>query len=188
MARGKNPSNQAAKAQRAERKAKAWELRSMGLREQDIADQIGVAQSTVSTYVTEAFAELKERGLASAEEWRALELEKLDRQQRHLERIMARNHVAYANNGKIIMDVDEKGNPYKLIDDGPVMQAIEGLRKNSESRRKLLGLDQPTKIEQSGSLEVTTGYDLSKITDPEKVRQLMEILAEAETGEGDPAT
>jgi hypothetical protein len=51
------------------------------------------------------------------------------------------------------------------MDDGPVLSAIDRLVRISESRRKLLGLDQPAKMNVSGGLT----YEVVGI-DPEALR------------------
>ena len=146
-----------------------------------IGDAIGVGRATAYKYYRDALAELLKENVDKMEELRQLELARLDHLQREAETILRRNHVYVTQGGKVVVDIDKDGHPYKLTDDGPTMQAINTILRIMERRAKLLGLDSPVKVEQSGSVEVTTGYDLSKITDPEKVRQLMDLLAEAET-------
>ena len=184
MAR-KNPQNEAKRADREVRKLRAFELRRDAFTEQQIARELGVGQSTVSRYLTEVLADMRERGVQTAEDWRAIEMAKLDRRERAALQVLTDIQPAFASSGKIVTDVSDDGRLVKLRDYQTVLQAIGKLNDISARRAKLLGLDQPTKIEQSGSLEVTTAYDLSKITDPEKVRQLMDLLAEAETDSGE---
>jgi hypothetical protein len=76
------------------------------------------------------------------------ELLRLDDLEQHARQVLTRHHIT-VNNGRII-SVD--GEP--LLDDGPVLQAIDRLikiedarRRNNESQRKLLGLDAPTKVD-----------------------------------------
>ena len=42
-----------------------------------------------------------------------------------------------------------------VIDDGPVLQAISTLLRVADRRARLLGLDAPAKVEQSGGIEST---------------------------------
>jgi hypothetical protein len=100
---------------------------------------------------------------------RGIEVEKLDRAERFINAELSAKHIAWASNGKIVMDVDATGKPYKLEDPGPVFAAVDKLLAIANRRAKLLGLDSPTKIEQSGSVEVTTIQhpDLSVLTDEE---------------------
>jgi hypothetical protein len=76
------------------------------------------------------------------------ELLRLDDLEQHARQVLTRHHIT-VNNGRVI-SVD--GEP--LLDDGPVLQAIDRLikiedarRRNNESQRKLLGLDAPTKVD-----------------------------------------
>jgi len=160
------------------RQQRALELRIAGMTYSQIGDAIGVGRATAYKYYREALGELLKENVEKMEELRQLELARLDHLQREAETVLRKSHVYVSQGGKIVYDGD-----VKLVDDGPTMQAIATVLRIMERRSKLLGLDQPTKIEQSGSVEVTTGYDLSKITDPDDVRKLMELLAKAETGE-----
>ena len=89
-----------------------------------------------------------------AEVWVAEELERLKDLERAARRVLTAHHVV-VNSGKVVTDKDTEGKPYKLTDDGPVIQAITALLRIAERRAKLLGLDAPTKIEQSGSVDST---------------------------------
>ena len=186
MAR-KNPQNEAKHAEREARKLRAFELRRDAFTEQQIARELGVDQSTVSRYLTEVLADMRERGVQTAEDWRAIELEKLDRRERAAMQALTDIQPAFASSGRIVedtyLDKDKKPQTRKLRDYQTVLQAIGKLNDISARRAKLLGLDSPTRIEQSGEIKVESSYDLSKITDPDDVRKLMELLAKAETGE-----
>ncbi|MEV8033905.1 hypothetical protein [Streptomyces sp. NPDC086182] len=77
------------------------------------------------------------------------ELLRLDDLEARAREVLDRHHVT-VNNGRVIKLDD--GEP--LLDDGPVLAAIDRLlkiedarRKNNESQRKLLGLDAPTKVD-----------------------------------------
>lgn len=188
MAR-KNPQNEAKHAEREARKLRAFELRRDAFTEQQIARELGVDQSTVSRYLTEVLADMRERGVQTAEDWRAIELEKLDRRERAAMQALTDIQPAFASSGRIVedtyLDKDKKPQTRKLRDYQTVLQAIGKLNDISARRAKLLGLDSPTRIEQSGEIKVESSYDLSKITDPDDVRKLMELLAKAETGDDD---
>jgi len=171
-----NHHTEAEHAEKVARQQKALDYRVTGMTYQQIADALGVTRPTAWKYVAAALDEVAKETFAKAAQLRELELARLDHLQREAERILRSKHVYVTQGGKIVYDGEER-----LNDDAPTMQAINTVLRIMERRAKLLGLDQPTKIEQSGSLEVTTAYDLSKITDPDKVRQLMALLAEAET-------
>jgi hypothetical protein len=99
--------------------------------------------------------------------WRAIVVERLEGAHARLERLEAaalvvleRHHIT-VNNGRIITLAD--GEP--LLDDGPVLAAIDRLAKiedarlkNNESLRRLFGLDAPTKVD--ATVTETTQQDL----------------------------
>jgi hypothetical protein len=59
--------------------------------------------------------------------------------------VLLREHLTVSH-GKVITVKDEEGNDVPLIDDAPVLQAVDRIRALSESRRKLLGLDAPARL------------------------------------------
>jgi hypothetical protein len=140
----------------AERDAEAARLRSKGKSYRQIAAALGcdvhVAHSAVKRVIAEIITEPAEAAIA-------FELERLDRLHRAAMKVLERHHVTVSN-GKVV-EVD--GQP--LLDDGPVLSAIDRLVRISESRRKLLGLDQPAKMNVSGGLT----YEVVGI-DPEALR------------------
>jgi hypothetical protein len=123
------------------RDARAVELRRRGLTYEQIADQLSFSA------VSSAFDAVK-RGLAdiATEETPGLTLmsmERLDALTRLFERIAATKHYAISlGSGKVVMD-PATGQP--LIDDNPAMQAGLALLRIEESRRKLKGLDAPSR-------------------------------------------
>ena len=88
----------------------------------------------------------------------ALECERLDEWQMEAIRVLQTEHVTLSNGAVVRVHVrDEKGNmvmdpetglpkSVPIRDDAPVLAAIDRLVKISETRRKLLGLDKPTKV------------------------------------------
>jgi len=82
---------------------------------------------------------------------RALELLKLDELEQDVNRVLKAAHVT-VNNGKVIYDpISDSHSP--LLDDDPVLRAAVVRLRIADRRAKLLGLDAPTKVEQSGALE-----------------------------------
>lgn len=123
----------------AQRRAKALEMRRDGRKFQDIADALGYKSRG-------AAAQDVQRALAltvsePAAEVRALELMRLDEMWVAALDVLKRSHITVSN-GRVI-EID--GQP--LVDDGPVLQAIDRLLKIQERRAKYLGLDAPTKVE-----------------------------------------
>lgn len=118
---------------RAEQDEEILRLRCSGLSLRAIGVRVGLSHQGVSDRITAALGELV---TPAAEELRQLELERLDRLTVAAVEVLERRHVTVSH-GKIICGED--GRP--LIDDGPVLGAVDRLTKLSESRRKLLGLD-----------------------------------------------
>lgn len=158
----KNTKNQTTKAQAEVRRQRCLELRVAGLSCAQIGREVGIDESTAARHVREALAQLATMKLEDAEHLRELELERLDKLQRAAERVLAKSHV-YVNAGKIVFDGD-----VKLIDDGPVLAAIDRLVRIAESRRKLMGIDAPAKVEQSGEVRVVVEYADADDSSPPK--------------------
>lgn len=115
MANGKKTDQQRIEA--AERRIKALELRKRGASFRVIGDQLGVSGKTAHQDYKAAMAELAELEHDTAEEYRTMELARLD---------MALIALApKLRNGNV--------------------EAINAWIRASESRRKLLGLDAPAK-------------------------------------------
>lgn len=124
------------------RDARAAELRGQGLSYRAIAREMGTSVSTAYDGVARAFrATLTE----PAEQARAVELARLEDAHDAALAVLLREHLTVSH-GKVITVKDEQGNDVPLIDDGPVLQAIDRIRALSESRRKLLGLDAPSRV------------------------------------------
>jgi hypothetical protein len=102
----------------AERRLKAFELRKAGASYRQIGRKLSVSGKTAHEDVQRVLAELAEQRLESAAAYVALECERLD-----MAALALFQHL-------------ESGDP----------QVINAWVKVSESRRKLLGLDAPTKI------------------------------------------
>ena len=142
----------------AQRDAEAARLRSKGWSYRRIAAHFGIDHHSAYNAVHRA---LRDTLQEPAEELRTLELQRLDEELERLEeletaarKVLARQHLTVAPSGQVVYHGSEP-----LVDDGPALAAIDRLlkideqrRKNSESRRKLLGLDKPAKLEHSGSL------------------------------------
>jgi DNA-binding CsgD family transcriptional regulator len=140
----------------AEQDAEAARLRGRGLSYRQIGAQLNIDPSTAYRAVKRALAEIVAEPAADAV---AFELERLDTLYARALEVMERHHVAVSNGRVVALD----GEP--LQDDGPVLAAITALVRISESRRKLLGLDSPTKTAISGGLT----YEIVGIT-PEALR------------------
>lgn len=152
----------------AERDAEACRLKAQGLSYRAIAGQLGYSDAAgayraISKVLTDTVKE-------PADELRALELQRLDMLWAAAWEVLEREHVVVSN-GEIVVDTrdedglvpdDEDGDQEEgaagtpkgrpLLDDAPVLKAIETLRKLAERRAAMLGLDAPKKIEQGGQV------------------------------------
>lgn len=86
---------------------------------------------------------------------RAQELSRLERIGAAAFRVLQTQHLV-TTGGKVVYH-----NEVPLIDDGPVLAAVKVLVKVSESRRKLLGLDAPAKVQN----DVAVHYTVKGIAD-----------------------
>lgn len=122
--------------------AEAARLRGEGLSYRAIAQHMGCSVSVAHARVQRAWqATLQE----PADQARAVELARLEDAHDHALAVLLREHLTVSH-GKVITTKDDQGNDVPLIDDAPVLQAIDRIRALSESRRKLLGLDAPARV------------------------------------------
>lgn len=126
----------------AERDAQAAELRSKGWSFPRIAAHLGYTHRADAYNAVQRV--LKETVREAGEQVRALELERLDRLETAANEVLERAHVTVSH-GKIVAGAD--GEP--LLDDAPVLQAIDRLLRIQERRSRLLGLDAPIKKDVS---------------------------------------
>lgn len=150
----------------ARRDAEAAELRSQGQTYQAIADRLGFANRTNSRRAVERALAATVR--EAADEVRALQLAQLDRLTREALAVLEREHLVVSH-GRIINGPDGK----PLMDDAPVLQAIDRLIRIQERRAKLLGLDAPTKVET---------WNIDAID--AEIRRLQEQLADNDSRSG----
>ena len=104
-------------------RAKAWELRKVGLSEREIARQIGVSPATAHRYIARVVDELKADTLDVAREYRAVQLERLEDMYVRLQALLSSQSP------------------------GVKMGAIDRAVKLLERTSRLLGLDAPTRNE-----------------------------------------
>jgi DNA-binding CsgD family transcriptional regulator len=153
------------------RDAEAARLRSKGLSYRAIATELDVDVATAHAAVKRALAEIITE---PAEEALAFELARLDAElvrlddlYRKVEEVLAREHVTVSQGKVVTMDGGET-----VPDDDWILKAVDRLvkidesrRRNGESRRRLLGLDQPAKTQLSGGLTYEiVGVDPAQLT------------------------
>lgn len=149
----------------ARRDAEAARLRGRGWTYQRIADELGVSKQTAYDAVQRALRDTLEEPAADV---RQLELARLDDMYAAVMGVLEREHITVSQ-GRVVRRrlVDEQGMPIitgsdadgkpiyaeeDIVDDGPVLAAVDRLLKIQERRAKLLGLDAPTKAEVGGKL------------------------------------
>lgn len=132
----------------AEQQRQCWELRLRGLSIRQIAAQTGLTKSTVENRLRAEFEEYRQDSASLKEQYVQLELERLDAAQTVVLSILEANHLVVSEGRVVRID----GQP--LPDAGPVLAAVREYRMLSESRRKLLGLDAPTRHEHKGGADI----------------------------------
>lgn len=123
----------------AERDAEAARLRSRGLSYEAIGRELGLDKGNAYKAVQRALDSVVRE---PADELRQLELGRLDDMWQATLAVLEAKHFTVSN-GKLIYH-PETGGP--LLDDGPVLAAVDRLLRIQERRAKLLGLDQATRL------------------------------------------
>jgi hypothetical protein len=129
-------------AENRQRDARALDLHARGLTYQQISDQIGWASGATARDAVQRA--IRDNYQLSYESERQVEDEAIHQLIRAFTTVMVRRHYVVTPSGRIVTD-PLTGQP--LIDDGPLIQAGLALLRARESRRKLLGLDKPAKVE-----------------------------------------
>ena len=126
----------AARCNHAEKAAQALELRKMGLTFRKIGAQMGVSEAYAHELVTKELTRLSKERAESAEHVMRLELDRLD-------------------------DLYERARHRAEYD--PEGRALSNCLRIMERRAKLLGLDAPTRVEQTGEntleIKLPDGWD-----------------------------
>lgn len=137
--------------------ARAAELRAEGYSYQQIADELGFSDRGRAHHaVRRALRDIAEKPAAAV---RDLELRRLDAMYEAVMEVLERRHVTVSH-GKVI---EHDGGP--LIDDAPVLAAVDRLLKIQARRAALLGLDAETKVNLSGGVT----YEIIGV-DPEALK------------------
>lgn len=121
----------------ATRDAKACELRAQGLTYAAIGIKLNLSKGQAYESVQRA---LRDTLTEPADDVRQLELIRLDELSRKAREVMLAKHLV-VDKGAVVLWEDEP-----LVDDAPVLQAIDRLVKIQERRAKLLGLDSPQRV------------------------------------------
>lgn len=137
------PASRAKRADTAQRRRQAIDMRMAGASFQKIADDLGyTSRGAACQDITRALETAVVEQTQSVEAYREEELQRLDALLAEAWTILKRNHITVSH-GRIVYGED--GLP--ILDDGPTLSAIDRILKIQERRAKLLGLDAPTKVE-----------------------------------------
>jgi len=138
------PASRAKRADTAQRRRKAIDMRMAGASYQQIADELGYnSRGAACQDVTRALETAVVEQARSVEAYREEELQRLDVLLAEAWAVLKRQHITVSH-GRTIYD-DRTGEP--LLDDGPVLTAIDRILKIQERRAKFLGLDAPQRHE-----------------------------------------
>lgn len=134
----------------AERDREAARLRSRGFSYQEISDDLGYGdRANAYRAVTKLLAgiDIDTREIATK-----LQLDQLDMLTQATLDVLERFHYTVSD-GRIVY-LGDKGDSDRepLLDDGPVLNAVDRLLKIADRRARLLGLDAPKRVEVSDSM------------------------------------
>ena len=129
----------------AERDRKAVQLRSRGQAYQQISDELGYGHSSNARRAVKKI--LDGIVVEGRDEAIKIELDGLDMMTRAVFEVLEAKHYVVSD-GRIV-HLGDKDDPDRreLLDDAPVLQAVDRLLKIADRRAKLLGLDAPKRIE-----------------------------------------
>jgi hypothetical protein len=135
----------------------AARLRGKRLTYRQIGEIMGCSHQTAWDRVQRAYKAARADATDTA---RGLERDRLEGLWQRAEVIAEKEHYVTAH-GKVVTH-PETGEP--LIDPMPVLAAYKEMRAIAESFRKLEGLDQPTKVEQTGTVKYeVVGIDVADL-------------------------
>lgn len=144
-------------AGRVEARRRAYELRLGGRTHRQISEDLGVSTGTVHNYLRE---EISERLDPLKDHYLQMELDRLD----HLQQVALK---LIEHPGMVVED--HEGKTHVILDQKKIESGFDRALKVSESRRKLLGLDAPVRVQGDFSVTETTQEDL----------ELQELIREA---------
>lgn len=171
MAGHANPRRRANKATVAEKRARFFSLRLAGHSIRDIARITGSSPNTVQKYIN---LEVDSIVVPLREELRKVELERLDDLYRRAVEVLEREHV-HISEGRVVRDLNpETGDKSTIVDDGPVLAAIDRALKIQDRRAKLLGLDAPTSVQAEVTQVAPEDIELRQLIAEAKARNALE--------------
>lgn len=179
--RGPPSHNPATRAAVAERRTEALRLKGLGYSYDQIADLLGYkSRANAAQDVTRALRDRAKARDAAADTLIELETGRLEALLTEVYKVMSARHY-HISGGKVATRVtkyatddagnillDEDGNPKaeqieELVDDGPILAAVDRAVRISESLRRLQGLDKPQKIDVQGTVQHAYGVEIEEV-------------------------
>lgn len=137
------PASKAKRADTAQRRKQAIDMRMAGASFQQIADTLGyTTRGAACQDISRALEQSVAEQTRSVESYREEELQRLDALLAEAWAVLKRQHVTVSH-GRLIRDESDE----PILDDGPTLSAIDRILKIQERRAKLLGLDAPQRHE-----------------------------------------
>lgn len=141
-----------------ERDAQAADLFRRGLSYRQIGAQLGVSHQSAFEAVRRAARDAGRDSLAAAEAL-ALMLDRLQDYRRLVYRVATTKHYVTTQAGRV---VEFNGAP--LLDDAPVLNAVDRLLRTDDTEAKLLGLYAPAKSRVEVVTEDVVDAELARLT------------------------
>lgn len=162
-------------AQRAAQQEQAYELRLRGRTLRQIGQDMGISHETVRVLLK---SEIAHRLDPLKDQYLQYELDRLDHMQQAVLAVLDNpGRIVHVMEWRGEYETNEDGEQFKkldsvpvlIVDDKKILGAVDRLVRISESRRKLVGLDAPVKVQGDITVTETTQEDL----------ELQELLREA---------
>lgn len=137
------PASRAKRADTAQRRKQAIDMRMAGASFQAIADTLGYnSRGAACQDITRALETSVAEQTRSLDAYREEELQRLDLLLAEAWAVLKRQHITVSHGRIVKDDFDEP-----ILDDGPTLSAIDRILKIQERRAKFLGLDAPQRHE-----------------------------------------
>lgn len=130
----------------ARRQARVLEMREQGMTLREIAAELGVSHGLVYKDMERALAAIP---VKSVEDYREKQRVELDQLRTVVLDVINRRHITVSTQtGRIARDSD--GN--EVLDDAPLLAAVDRLMKINEREAKLFGMDAKPEVQITGNL------------------------------------
>lgn len=152
-----NPHSRSNPAEKAEKQVAAYELMLLGYSLRAAAAEmtrLGYGEMSYETVRTLVAIEGKERVEPAAEAWRTMLIERHNASRLRVLDVLNRDHLTISD-GRVVM-ID--GAP--IIDDGPVLQAVDRLNKIDAQIAKLTGAEAPVVTEATVNATIARPVEL----------------------------